>query len=327
MKNHQYIIADHSRAACMMINDGVMPSGKQRGYILRRLLRRMLSSSLALKIDITDPNYYTDLTNAVVGIYDGVYEIPVDTQKTIITLFQAEASKYNKAIATGQKEWTKILANSKMNPEELAKKSFDMYQSLGVPLELSEDILDQNLTPMNLEHLATLIEGHQQLSASTSQGQFKSGLGENTTRTTAMHTTTHILHQALRDIYGEGVRQMGSAITDEKARFDFSCDKDVNNDIEKIQNQVRGVIKSNLIMTKSEVSQAKAKEMGAIGLFGEKYGDIVTVYQLHDKLNHNYSIEFCGGPHISNTSEIAGFTILKVKSLGQGIKRIEFDVV
>jgi alanyl-tRNA synthetase len=327
MKNHEYIIADHSRAACMMINDGVMPSGKQRGYILRRLLRRMLSSSLALKIDITDPNYYTDLTNAVVGIYDGVYEIPLETQKTIITLFQAEATKYNKAIATGQKEWTKVLANSKMNPEELAKKSFDMYQSLGVPLELSEDILDVHLTPMNLEHLASLIEDHQKLSASTSQGQFKSGLGENTTRTTAMHTTTHILHQVLRDIYGEEVRQMGSAITDEKARFDFSCDEDVNNDLSKIQDQVRGVIDKQLIMTKSEVSQAKAKEMGAIGLFGEKYGDIVTVYQLHDKLNHNYSIEFCGGPHVNNTSEINGFTILKVKSLGQGIKRIEFDVV
>jgi alanyl-tRNA synthetase len=326
MKNHQYIIADHTRAACMIIQDGVMPSGKHRGYILRRLLRRMLASSLALNIDISDVNYYQDLVNEVAKIYEGVYDIDANLNQTIVSIFINEATKYKKAISTGNKEWTKTLANSQLTAQELAHKSFDMYQSLGVPLELSEDILDNNKTPMDLDYLTQLIEGHQKLSTTTSQGQFKSGLASNTTKTTAMHTTTHILHQILRDCYGPDVRQMGSAITEDKARFDFSCNQDVNNDIPLITKLVNGVIERNLVMDQHQVSQDKAREMGAIGLFGEKYGATVTIYQLHDTIGNNYSTEFCGGPHVSNTSEIKDFQILKVKSLGQGVKRIEFDV-
>ena len=326
MKNHQYIIADHTRAACMMIQDGVMPSGKQRGYILRRLLRRMLSSSLAINIDITDSNYYKDLIAEVAKIYDGVYDFDVELQAVILTRFTDEAAKYNKAIATGQKEWGKALRDNVFTAKELSLKAFNFYQSMGVPMELSEDILDKNDTPLDLEELARLIEHHQQLSASVSVGQFKSGLGESNETTTQMHTATHILHQVLKDIYGDNVRQMGSAITSEKARFDFSTDKDIADDLPKIETQVKAVIDKHLTMTSQELPQAKAKELGAIGLFGEKYGDIVTVYQLHDKDGKDYSVEFCGGPHIKNTDEIKNFKILKSKSLGQGIKRIEFTV-
>ena len=326
MKNHQYIIADHTRAACMMIQDGVMPSGKQRGYILRRLLRRMLSSSLALNIDITDSNYYKDLITEVAGIYEGVYDFDQEVQAIILTRFTDEAVKYNKAIATGQKEWTKLLKTGQFSPQELSLKAFNFYQSMGVPMELSEDILDKNNTPLDLIELAKLIEGHQQLSNSASQGQFKSGLGENNETTTQMHTATHILHQVLKNIYGDSVRQMGSAITSEKARFDFSTDSDVAQDIPKIEEQVKDVIHKHLTMTTQELPQAKAAELGAIGLFGEKYGDVVTVYQLHDTTGKNYSVEFCGGPHVKNTDEIKNFKILKAKSLGQGVKRIEFTV-
>lgn len=326
MKNHRYIIADHSRAICMMIMDGVMPSGKQRGYILRRLLRRTLASSLALGIDINNEEYFKDLIKATSEIYEGVYDMDIELKNTILTIMTAEAKKYQKAIQTGQKEWDKIINSNDFDSVDLEKKSFDMYQSLGVPLELSEDILDNNKTPLNILALNKLIEHHQKLSNTTSTGQFKSGVGESNETTTQMHTTTHILHRVLKNIYGDNVRQMGSAITTEKARFDFSCEQDINADIPKIESEVKNIIHKSLVMTNAELPIAKAKELGAIGLFGEKYGDIVSVYSLNDIDGTNYSIEFCGGPHIKNTNEIKDFKILKTKSLGQGVKRIEFKV-
>ncbi|MGL4759455.1 MAG: alanine--tRNA ligase-related protein [Patescibacteria group bacterium] len=326
MKNHRYIIADHTRAICMMITDGVMPSGKQRGYILRRLMRRLLSSSLALNIDINNEKYFKDLIQATASIYNNVYDISEEQQEMILNLLNTEAKKYNKAIQTGQKEWEKVIKSGTVDTLDLPKKAFDMYQSLGVPLELSEDILDSNNTPLDIHALNKLIENHQQLSNTTSTGQFKSGLGESNETTTQMHTATHILHSVLRGMYGEDTRQMGSAITTEKARFDFSCDQEITNDLNTIEIKVNDIINLNLTMKREEVPLQQAREMGAIGLFGEKYGEIVSVYTLSDSANKNYSIEFCGGPHIMNTKEIKNFKIQKIKSLGQGVKRIEFTV-
>jgi alanyl-tRNA synthetase len=326
MKNHKYIIADHARAICMMINDGVMPSGKQRGYVLRRLIRRLLSSSIALKIDISNSQYFADLVSSVVSIYSEAYEFGVEKIELINNILIQEAIKYKKAIATGEKEWSKLLIKNQYSSKELSEIAFNFYQSLGVPLELSEDILDKNQTPLDIDELNKLIENHQQLSTTTSQGQFKSGLGENNETTTQMHTATHILHQVLRSKYGNSVRQMGSAITTEKARFDFSLPDDKELKTDEIKLEVNNLIKKNLSMKNQEVSLDKAKELGAIGLFGEKYGDIVSVYHLEDALGKVYSIEFCGGPHVGNTSEIKNFNIIKTKSLGQGVKRIEFTV-
>ncbi len=326
MKNHQYIIADHARAISMMVLDGVMPSGKQRGYILRRLMRRLLASSLALNIDISNQDYYIDLVKATKTIFDGLYDIDEQVGNTIVTLLTNEALKYNKAILTGTKEWSKTISSTDFAEINLEKKAFDMYQSLGVPLELSEDILEKNSTPIDIIKLNALIEHHQQLSTSTSAGQFKSGLGESNETTTQMHTATHILHKVLKDKYGADVRQMGSAITTEKARFDFSCNEDITEDVESIEVAVRDIISKHLVMKNQEIPLSKAREIGAIGLFGEKYGDIVSVYSLEDQDGKQYSIEFCGGPHVKNSSEIKNFKIIKTKSLGQGIKRIEFEV-
>lgn len=326
MKNHSYIIADHFRASAMMINDGVLPSGKHRGYILRRLIRRLLASSLALNIDISDKNYYTELLEAVAKMYDNVYIFESSTKDLVINIFLGESQKYNKAIQTGQKEWNKILNNKSENSQEnYAKKTWDMYQSLGVPLELSESILEDNKTPLDLKELNLLIEHHQQLSNSSSLEQFKSGLGENTQKTQAMHTTTHILHKVLKDLYGEDLRQMGSSIMSVKARFDFNTTAELDEEI--IKCKVQEIIDKDLEMVASQMSQIEAKALGAIGLFGEKYGETVTIYKLTDNKGVIYSVEFCSGPHIQKTSEIGKFIILKTKSLGQGVKRIEFDLV
>lgn len=214
-----------------------------------------------------------------------------------------------------------------MTPQELAQKTWDLYQSHGVPIEVSEDILAQHGLEMDKSTLDNLIEQHQKKSQEASAGQFKSGLGGDTAKTRRLHTVTHILHAKLREMFGEDVKQMGSAITDEKARFDFSFSRALDEtEINELTDKIQTVINKHLAMEKAEMSPEDAKKLGAIGLFGEKYGDIVSVYTLQDTDGEVYSREFCGGPHIKNTEEIGSFKVLKQKSVGQGVRRIEYDV-
>jgi alanyl-tRNA synthetase len=217
---------------------------------------------------------------------------------------------------------------TELSPQFLAEKTWDLYQSHGVPIEVSEDILEKRGYTLDREYLANLIKKHQELSQSSSQGQFKSGVGTDSSKGKALHTTTHILHKVLRDTFGEEVRQMGSAITEEKARFDFNVEPSILDEskLGEIESQVQAIIDRGLMMDKEETTPTAAKEAGAIGLFGEKYGEKVTVYKLTDKAGHVYSMEFCAGPHITNTDEIGKFKILKKKSIGNGLSRLEFDV-
>jgi alanyl-tRNA synthetase len=327
-KNNSYIIADHIRTACFCIADGVMPGGKQRAYILRRLIRRSLSASLQMGIDIGQVGYFEELVDTVIGIYKGVYDELSDNREIIIKTLFGEAQKYQKAIVIGQKEWQKLLKDSTaFDVNKTAAIAWNLYQSAGVPFEVSEDVCDKN----NLEFDFNLVEKlqieHQNLSRTTSAGQFKSGLGENNDKTTKLHTTTHILHQVLRDIFGDSVQQKGSAITHEKARFDFTLEHKIEEqDLKAIESKVQAIINLNLGMKNIETTESEARAMGAIGLFGEKYSDKVSVYSLLDGSGKAFSKEFCGGPHVSNTSEIGKFSILKEKSVSAGIRRLEFDV-
>jgi alanyl-tRNA synthetase len=330
-KNHSYIIADHIRASCFLIGDGVKPSGKQQGYVLRRLIRRSLSSSLALGIDISNPAYFSDLVDSVIGIYDGVYEEIKLSREFIVSIFTQESQKYLRAIDTGKKEWTKILSQKSeksYDSELVAQKIFDLYQTHGVPMELSEDLLQQQQVDFDRLKLSELIDNHQNQSQVASQGQFKSGLGEQNEKTTRLHTATHLLHHVLRDMFGESVKQMGSAITTEKARFDFTKDERLSDEeMAELEKNVQHAINNQLEVEKREMSEKEARELGAIGLFGEKYGDVVTIYTVQDTQGRIFSREFCGGPHVLNTKDIGTFKILKQKSVGQGLKRIEFDVM
>jgi alanyl-tRNA synthetase len=322
---HKYIIADHIRSSCFLVNDGILPAGKGRGYILRRLMRRILRSSLALGIDINNKEYYEDLVMSVAGIYEGVYTLENEVLDKVQALLLAEALKYQKAILIGEKEWTKILQVENLENAQMVKNTWDLYQSHGVPMELSESILEKNGYALDLELLNQQIVKHQELSNTTNKGDFKSGLLGNSPKTMALHTLTHIMHQKLRDLYGLEVRQMGSSITDEKARFDFACNDEV--DTKLVQFEMNEIVKLGLEMKVKEMSPEEAKTEGAIGLFGEKYGSKVNIYTLQDKEGAVYSKEFCNGPHVSNTSEIQEVIILKIKSLGAGVKRIEFDVL
>ena len=214
-----------------------------------------------------------------------------------------------------------------LTPAFLAQKTWDFYQTYGVPIEVSLDILEAKKLVYDKTLLEELIASHQKLSQSQTNTQFKSGVAENTAKTRALHTTTHILHTVLRNIFGENVSQKGSAITSEKARFDFSLEVKIEPEqILEISQKVQEIIDQNLSMIKTEMTEIEARELGAIGLFGEKYGEIVSVYTLSSS-EFIFSREFCGGPHIENTSQIGKFTVLKAKSIGQGLKRIEFDLL
>jgi alanyl-tRNA synthetase len=330
-KNHSFIIADHIRAACFLVGDGVKPSGKQQGYVLRRLIRRSLSASIALGIDISNQQYFVDLVDSVIGIYDGVYDEISASSELILSILEQESQKYLKAISVGQKEWEKVLKTSPekgFDGELLAAKIWDLYQSSGVPMELSEDILEKAGIKFDSLKLAELISNHQNMSQEASKGQFKSGVGESNEKTTRLHTATHLLHHVLRDMFGDSVKQMGSAITSEKARFDFTKDEKLSDEeLEKLTLKIQQTIDQNLQVDKREMTEKDARELGAIGLFGEKYGEKVTVYTVLDKEGKVYSREFCGGPHVVNTNKIGRFVIVKQKSVGQGLKRLEFDVV
>ncbi len=219
------------------------------------------------------------------------------------------------------------MTTQELTPQFLAQKTWDLYQTHGVPIEVSETILEEKGYKLDLDELNKLIEAHQKLSQTTSSGQFKSGLGENTEKTTRLHTTTHILHKVLKDTFGPEVRQMGSAITSEKARFDFVLEEKMDEEkIREIEKRVQEIIDMHLKMDKKEMPEKEARDLGAIGLFGEKYGERVTVYTLEDDNHIVYSREFCGGPHVSTTDEIGKFKILKQKSIGQGLKRLEYNV-
>ena len=324
---HAYIIADHMRAALFLIADGVKPSGKQQGYILRRLIRRSLSSCLALGIDITDKNFYQELIDQNAQTYAESYPELQESKDFAMTLLLAESTKYNKAMARGHKEWEKVFTKQgDITASKAAQITFDLYQTHGVPLELSQDILKEKGLEIEYAALEAHIKQHQESSKEDAKGEFKGGLAEQNELTTRLHTATHLLHHNLRLMFGEDVKQMGSAIKPEKARFDFSFERRLSEEeISELTSKVQSSIDAAIPVRKEQMSTDKARSLGAIGLFGEKYGDQVTVYTIENN-GQVYSREFCGGPHVENTKEIGTFEIIKQKSVGQGVKRIEFKV-
>jgi alanyl-tRNA synthetase len=327
-QNPAFIIADHMRAAMFLIADGVKPSGKQQGYILRRLIRRSLSCALKLGIDITNEEFYKELIEVVSVQYADAYPEVVGSKELALVLITTEAIKYNKAIARGEQEWKKlILKTPNLSGEQVAKIMFDLYQTHGVPLELSLDILEKQDLKVDEGVLHKLVEEHQQKSQDAGNTSFKGGLSEHNDQTLRMHTATHILHQVLRSMFGTEVKQMGSALTTEKGRFDFSFERRLTDEeVQVLTNKIQTIIDHKLAVNKQEMTSDEARELGAIGLFGEKYGDQVTVYTIQSDDGTVHSREFCGGPHVTNTGEIGKFTVLKQKSVGAGVKRIEFTL-
>lgn len=303
----QRIMADHLRASVFLVSDGVLPSNKERGYILRRLLRRALLHARSDSLDWLQP-----VVAAVINTFSQAYPELVEQQGRILTTIQEEAGKFQKTLEQGKRE---IIKRYKLS----GKDAFDLYQSFGFPLELTKEYAKSVGASIDEEEFELEFKRHQDLSRTSSIGQFKSGLADHSEQVVKYHTATHLLHQALKDVLGDQAQQKGSNLNADRLRFDFSYpSKLAPEQITQVENLVNEQIAAALPVSVVELSPAEAKSQGAIGLFGDKYGDRVTVYSIGA-----YSIEICTGPHVHNTRDLGHFVISKEEAVSAGVRRIK----
>lgn len=309
------IVADHIRSAVFMISDGVTPSNVERGYILRRLIRRAIRHASLLKID---PDFLGDLTKIVVKTYGKTYTKMEEFQDSIVAELQKEEQKFKKALASGIKQFEKI------GGDISGRDAFDLYQNYGFPIELTIELAVEADKQIDIKGFEKMFKTHQELSRKAGE-KTKGGLTTQSDRAAKLHTATHLMHQALRDILGDHAHQTGSHITDERLRFDFTHDaKMTEEQIRKVQEIVNQKIHDGLTVHKKTMPKEAANKVGAIGLFDDKYGDLVNIYYMGngDKIEDAYSKEFCGGPHAKDTGSLGHFKILKEESAGAGVRRI-----
>jgi alanyl-tRNA synthetase len=315
------IIADHLKASVFLIKDGVLPSNKEQGYVLRRLLRRLTIKLRALKngqMPVADD--VAAISRVVLEMYDGVYfdaEADAAEMKRVIG---EEIAKFTKTLERGKREIEKM-------HEVDGKIAFDLYQSYGFPLEVTEEILTDQGKSVDRDQFYAEFQKHKDLSRSSSAGKFKGGLADHSDQVVKYHTATHLLHQALFDIYGDDIRQEGSNITGERLRFDFFTTQSIDKkqDVPRIEEIINGKIREALPMRFKLMDKKDAEKVGARSFFREKYPDRVKVYYIggeDERPETAYSKEFCGGPHVSNTREIGSLTIQKLEKIGSNLYRI-----
>lgn len=308
------IVADHLRAAVFLISDGVTPSNVERGYILRRLVRRSIRHASLLKID---QDFLEDLTKIVVKTYGSFYPKLEEFQDSIIEELKKEESKFKKALTRGIREFEKI------GGDISGHDAFNLYQNYGFPIELTVEMALEAEKQVDVPGFEKEFKAHRQLSRKAGE-KTKGGLATQSDRAAKLHTATHLLHQALRDVLGHHVHQTGSHITGERLRFDFTHDaKMLEEQIKKVEGLVNQKIKDNSTVHQKTMPKAEADEIGAIGLFDDKYGDLVNIYFMGaDDPKVAYSKEFCGGPHAKSTGTLGEFKIIKEKSAASGVRRI-----
>jgi alanyl-tRNA synthetase len=299
------IIADHITAAVYLINDGVTPSNKAQGYVLRRLIRRAIRQGKLLGIE----------TNFISQIVDVV----LDNQEKIISILNAEENKFRKTLNNGLREINKLI---EANKSVSGKEAFTLYESFGFPIEMIQEELKKNNLSLDVDGFEQCKLDHQKQSQTLSAGKFKSGLADNSEIITKYHTATHLLHTALRKVLGDHVQQSGSNITADRLRFDFSHNQKLTEEQQKqVSELVNQQIKLNLPVIKETTPFVEAQKSGAIAFFGNKYPEIVSVYTVGVKDNY-FSKEVCTGPHVENTGILGTFEIIKEESAGSGRRRI-----
>lgn len=313
------VIADHIKAATLLIKDGVLPSNKEQGYVLRRLIRRAQLKMYHLGGGLTSLPSFESISDAVLRTYDGVYFDRAEDRTSIPKTISDEISKFGDSMDRGLKEVNKIDTID-------GKKAFDLYQSYGFPLEITEELFRQKGQDIDKQQFYSEFERHKTLSRSSSVGKFKGGLADHSDQVLKYHTATHLLHQALFDLYGDDIRQEGSNITGARLRFDFfTTQKIASEDKPKIAALINEKIKEALPMRFKIMPKDEAVKTGARSFFREKYPDNVKVYYIGGRDDHPetaYSKEFCGGPHVTNTSEIGTIDVYKLEKIGSNLYRI-----
>lgn len=309
------IIADHIRTAVFISADpaGIKPSNTDQGYILRRLIRRAIRHAKKLNIDINS-NWEEQIARLLISKYKKYYSELDSNEVVVLEVLKNEKEKFNRTLEKGLREFAKV-----SNKDIDGDVAFHLYDTYGFPIELTEELAHDAGINVDVKGFEEKFKAHQELSRTASAGKFKGGLAGNSEIETKYHTATHLLNAALKVVVGPDVHQKGSNITDERMRFDFSCDHKLSDEEkQKTEDLVNEWISEGLDVRAQEMAKEDAIKSGAECMFIEKYPDIVTVYSIGD-----VSKELCGGPHVKNTSELGHFKIKKEEASSAGVRRIK----
>ena len=309
------IIADHIRTAVFISADpaGIKPSNTDQGYILRRLIRRAIRHAKKLNIDINS-NWEEQIARLLISKYKKYYSELDSNEAVVLEVLRNEKEKFNRTLEKGLREFAKV-----SNKDIDGDVAFHLYDTYGFPIELTEELAHDAGINVDVKGFQEKFKAHQELSRTASAGKFKGGLAGNSEIETKYHTATHLLNAALKVVVGPDVHQKGSNITDERMRFDFSCDHKLSDEEkQKTEDLVNEWINEGLDVRVQEMKKEDAIKSGAECMFIEKYPDIVTVYSIGD-----VSKELCGGPHVKNTSELGHFKIKKEEASSAGVRRIK----
>ena len=309
------IIADHIRTAVFISADpaGIKPSNTDQGYILRRLIRRAIRHAKKLNIDINS-NWEEQIAKLLISKYKKYYSELDSNEAVVLEVLKNEKEKFNRTLEKGLREFAKV-----SNKDIDGDVAFHLYDTYGFPIELTEELAHDAGINVDVKGFQEKFKAHQELSRTASAGKFKGGLAGNSEIETKYHTATHLLNAALKVVVGPDVHQKGSNITDERMRFDFSCDHKLSDEEkQKAEDLVNLWINEGLDVRVQEMKKEDAIKSGAECMFIEKYPDIVTVYSIGD-----VSKELCGGPHVKNTSELGHFKIKKEEASSAGVRRIK----
>ena len=313
------IIVEHMRAATFIMGDGVTPGKVDQAYVLRRIIRRAIREAMKLELN---KSFTVAMAQVVIDNYKDVYSELAVNEKIILEEFEREERQFASALDRGTREFEKLIARVPAHIERKVisgKNAFNLYETYGFPIELTVEMAAEKGFTVDMEGYQKAFEKHQELSRQGAEQKFKGGLADHSDETARLHTATHMLHKALRIVLGDHVAQKGSNITAERLRFDFSHpDKMTPEQIAEVQKIVNEQIQRELPVICEEMTVDEARAAGAIGLFGNKYGERVKVYSIGD-----YSKEICGGPHAQNSKDLGEFIIQKEESSSRGVRRIK----
>lgn len=312
------IIADHIRTATFMLGDekGITPSNVDQGYILRRLIRRAVRYARILEID---NSVLVEISNKYIEIYGDHYAELVNNAAKITDELQKEIERFNKTLVTGLKEFEKLLGYIQNNRIS-GKAAFRLYDTFGFPIEMTVELAADHGVTVDEEGFAKAFKEHQEKSHAGAEQKFKGGLADNSEATSRLHTATHLLNASLKKVlHDDGIQQKGSNITAERLRFDFNFPRPLTaEEIAAVEKEVNDAIAEKIEVICEEMPLDKAREKGAVGVFGDRYDALVKVYTIGTR-----SMEICGGPHAKNTAELKHFKIVKEQSSSSGVRRIK----
>ena len=314
----QRVIVDHIKAATWIIMDGVTPSRTQQGYILRRLIRRAVRHGKKLGIE---NSFCKEIANIAIGQFKGIWEGLETEKENILKVIEEEEEKFNRTLEKGLRELDKMVQRKDIID---GKDAFLLYETYGLPLEVTEEILqEKNISLENRELFQEAEETHQEKSRTAAKGFFKGGLADTSEMSIKYHTASHLLLEALRRILGEHVYQKGSNITPERLRMDFPNETKLTPEqVKEVEDIVNEQIQKGLDVTFVEKEKEEALKLVPFAAFSEKYADKVKVYYI-GPTDNPFSVEICNGPHVDNIKELGKFKITKQENVGAGVKRIK----